>query len=71
MYDALVKAELHTDMKLYNLKTGGITEIDSFEIKAEDDDENYDYIATMTFKVKDSAIETNACDCGAYPECTI
>lgn len=66
LYDALVKAELHTDMKLYNLKTGSITEIESFEIKAEDDDENYDYIATMTFKQKDSSIETNACDCGAY-----
>lgn len=67
-YDALTKAELFTDIKLYNLRTGGVYEIIKFEIKAEDDKENYDYISTLTFQLKAATVETTACECGAYAD---
>ena len=65
-YDALTKAELYTDIKLYNLRTGGVYNITRFEIKADNDEENYDYVATLSFQQKDATVETTACDCGAY-----
>ncbi len=65
--DALQKMTLFTDIKLHNLRSGNVYELENVEIASIEEDENhFDYVISLEFEIKDSIVETTGCDCGAY-----
>lgn len=65
-YDILKKMRFNTDIKLINQRSGSEFEIEDVEVERENTETFFDYVTTISFKIKNSTVETTGCDCGAY-----